>query len=200
MALKKFSLFTAAAALAATSFTGLGVASPAQAQWGGYYGGGYYGGGYYSPYRNRGHYRHRDRIDVGDVIGTVLVVGAVASVIGAISDNDDNRRDRRDRRYRDYDDRYDNRDYVPRREQRDYRSTRGSNSERDRASDACSWAAEGRAGDGARVRDIRSVRQDGQGWRVDGSIDYSGREEGFTCGYTNGQVDFVQLGQSLSMR
>lgn len=208
--MKRFSALAASAAVLVTSLGGLGVASPAAAQWGSYYGG--YGGGYYGGR----HYRHRDRIDIGDIIGTVLVVGAVATVInqvGKIGENDRRDRDRRydrryDRRDRDYDDRYEgrygdryeDRDYAPQRNRRDDRSARGVQATEDRAADACSWAAEGQAGDGARVERINGVRADGEGWRVDGTLRQAGRSDSFTCGYTNGRVDFVQFGDKLSVR
>lgn len=210
--MKNLSALSATAALVITSFAGLGAA-PASAQWGsGYYGGGYYGGGYGGGYYGR--HRHRDRVDIGDIIGTVLVVGAVATVInqvGKIGERDrdyDRRYDRRDRRSQDYDDRYDGRDggrygdrnYAPQRSYRDKRSDRGAQATEDRAADACSWAAEGQAGEGAQVERITGVRQDGQGWRVDGTLRQAGRNDSFTCGYTNGRVDFVQLGGTLSVR
>lgn len=207
--MKKFSAHSASAALIVTSFAGLGATS-ASAQWGygGYYGGGYYGGR---------HYRHRDRVDIGDIIGTVLVVGAVATVINQVGKiGEDDRRDRRydrrdrrddrrddrryDRRSGDYDDRYDDRDYAPQRDRRDSRPGRGVQASEDRAADACSWAAEGQAGEGARVDRINAVRADGNGWRVDGTLSQQGRSDSFTCGYTNGRVDFVQLGDKLSVR
>ena len=203
--MKTLSALGASAALIITSFAGLGATS-ASAQWrsgyGGYYGGGYYGGGHYGG-GHYGRHRYRDRgVDLGDIIGTVLVVGAVATVINQVGKiSEDDRRDRRyDRRQRDYDDRYENQDYVPQRNRQDSRSARGAQATEDRAADACSWAAEGQAGDGAQVERINAVRADGQGWRVDGTLRQAGRSDSFTCGYTNGRVDFVQLGDKLSVR
>jgi hypothetical protein len=54
----------------------------------------------------------------------------------------------------------------------------------------CSNAAER---DGARVNEIRSVTRDGDGWRVEGGLS-GGQDESFTCGATNGEVDFVTFG------
>lgn len=199
-AMKKFSAVAASAALVVTSFAGLGATS-AQAQWGRYYGSGHYGG-----YYGGRHYRHRNRVDVGDIIGTVLVVGSVAALINQV--NQIGERDRNNQRYRDYDersdkngydgdryegDRYDDRAYVPSRQDKSAPTSRQSVNDEGRAADACAWAAEGQAGRDAVVDRITAVRADGQGWRVDGSVKQSGRSDSFTCGYANGRVDFVQL-------
>ena len=58
------------------------------------------------------------------------------------------------------------------------------------AVEACSSAVER---DGARVDEIRSVTREGEGWRVEGDVS-GGRDDNFTCGATNGEVDFVQFG------
>ncbi len=58
------------------------------------------------------------------------------------------------------------------------------------AVEACSSAAER---DGARVEEIRNVTRDGEGWRVEGRLS-GGKDDDFTCGATNGEVDFVQFG------
>ena len=58
------------------------------------------------------------------------------------------------------------------------------------AVEACSNAAQQ---DGARVDEIRNVTRDGEGWRVEGRMS-GGKDDNFTCGATNGEVDFVQFG------
>lgn len=146
---------------------------------------GYRGYGY-----GRGYRRHRNRIDAGDVLAGVLIIGGIAAIASAASK--DKRSHDRDYRYdrRSDDRRYDNRRDDDRRSDR--RSDRGTGS-MDTAINVCSNAAERQAGDRARVSEIQSVARDGTGWRVEGGL--SGSEQRtFLCGTTDGRVDFVQLG------
>ncbi|QJB69195.1 hypothetical protein [Parasphingorhabdus halotolerans] len=144
----------------------------------------------YRGYRGYGHRRHRDRIDGGDVLAGILIIGGIAAIASAASKNKTDRRyEDRDTRDRDY--RSDNQRYDDRRS--DSRSAdRGAGSV-DQAINVCSNAAEQRAGSDARVSEIRSVTKDGNGWRVEGDLSNS-EERTFLCGSTEGRVDFVQLG------
>lgn len=180
--------------------------TPAEAR-GNRYGYGY--GGYGYGYG----YRHRNRVDAGDIIAGVLVLGTIAAIADSANRN---RRDRDDPRYdnrRDNDRRNDAPRYDDRRSDRNYdrqgdnrRLPAGSRDEEGRASDACGWAAEAQANNGAVLDRINSVTPDGSGWRVDGRLvasgygDSDGSGQSFTCGYRNGRVDFVQLDGALSVR
>tara|TARA_R110000772_G_scaffold57351_5_gene129934 strand:+ start:298 stop:933 length:636 start_codon:yes stop_codon:yes gene_type:complete len=142
---------------------------------------GYRGYGY-----GRGYRRHRNRVDAGDVLAGILIIGGIAAIASAASkDQRSNDRDyRSDRRNND---RYDDR-------RSDNRGDRGTGS-MDTAINICSNAAERQAGNNARVSEIESVARDGAGWRVEGGL--SGSEQRtFLCGTTDGRVDFVQLGSS----
>lgn len=125
----------------------------------------------YNGHRWRRYRNHRDRIDGGDVLAGILVIGGIAAIASAAEKNRDPRANRRDypRDDRRYDYRNDGRE-------RDYGAGYRSNGRgaMDRAVDAC--AAE--AARNGRVDEIFDVeRIDGE-WRVKG--DYrDGRE--FTC-------------------
>lgn len=129
----------------------------------------------------RHRWRHRrDRgIDGGDILAGVLIVGGIAAIASAASNKANERRYERDSRYR-----YDGYNYDNR-----YRSN-----ELNAAADQCAFAAEDRAGNGARVDRISTVARDGSGWRVEGSVSYDGGYDEFQCGVTNGQIDYIQLG------
>lgn len=154
-----------------------------------------WGGGWYGR-------RHRDRVDVGDVITGVVIIGVLASVLGSVDKS--SRRDRnRDRdRDRDYpQQRYpDNRDAYPDRD--DDRGYSGQGDE-DQAINDCAVATESRAGNSntiAQVRDVNDVQSISGGYRVSGVVDTrlnyrSGvtRSSGFTCDWQNGRVSNVRL-------
>jgi hypothetical protein len=57
----------------------------------------------------------------------------------------------------------------------------------------CSDAAEGMSHD--RVIGIDSVGREGDGWRVEGTVDTEHGNRGFACGTRFGRVDYVQLAQ-----
>ncbi|MGI9377050.1 MAG: hypothetical protein ACR2PC_13300 [Tsuneonella suprasediminis] len=138
------------------------------------------------------HYR-RDRIDAGDVIGGLLVVGAIAAVASAVTkssrDNDNRYRNRPypDTRYPDT--RYpDNRypEYRSRPDQPPYGDSAGLS----RAVDSCADAA-GRNG---RVDSIHSAERYGEGWRVEGNL-VTGAP--FTCMVgRDGRIDGIDFGRS----
>lgn len=140
------------------------------------------------------HRRHwdRDRVDAGDVIAGIVLIGAIAAIAGSGNKA-------KERRERDADFRTD----PPRRDD-DYRGAPepqaggqwvpGGNSLESRAVDACSWAAEGSLGDEARVGQIDGVNRDGDGWRVTGSVAApNAMPRDFACTYRNGRVADVTV-------
>jgi hypothetical protein len=138
--------------------------------------------------RSKRHWhRHHDRIDGGDILAGIVLIGAIAAIAGSGKKDREAERD-----YRDY--RYDQPD-----EGRDYRAAPdgaqggqwvpGSNSAEARAVDACSWAAEGELGENARVGAVDGVTRVGDGWRVTGSVaapEMMPRD--FACTYRNGRA------------
>ena len=121
--------------------------------------------------RWRGYRHHRDRIDGGDLLAGILVIGGIAAIASAASENKDRRRDRRE--YPQNDRPYDYRDEG---RDRDFGGRDPGNGRRamDRAIDACAAEA-ARTGQIDEIFDVEKI--DGE-WRVKG--DYrTGRE--FTC-------------------
>jgi hypothetical protein len=123
---------------------------------------------------HRRRWRHRDRVDAGDILTGIGILAGIAIIADAASDADKRERN---------DDRYENRD----------------NSRNDRpvyqdddlgtAVSSCTDAAERSVGNGARVNEIRSVTRDGDGWRVEGDL----QSDSFTCAATNGRVDYIRV-------
>ncbi|WP_271078240.1 hypothetical protein [Aurantiacibacter sp. MUD61] len=125
--------------------------------------------------------RHRNRVDAGDVIAGVLVLGTIAAVAG-VFDGDDDRRDRnREReRYRDRD--YDN---------RDYRGDRYESGGIERAADMCVEQVE-RGRD--RVSDVRDASRRSDGWHVSGTLEAGGN---WNCWIDNdGRIRNIDFGAS----
>lgn len=123
-------------------------------------------------------HRHHDRVDAGDVLTGIGILAGIAIIADAATKSSRNDRAPEPRSYPE-DDGY------------DYQSdqqARSGNNDVGSAVQACSSEAERRAN--AEVTGIDSVERDGEGWRVQGKLNGN---EGFTCGATNGQVDFVQL-------
>ena len=131
---------------------------------------------------HRKRWRHRDRVDAGDVLAGIGILAGIAIIAGAASEA--SKYDRNDR----YEPRYDDRDFDQ--PQTDSSPAYGDD-DLGSAVGLCTDAAERAAGDGERVREIRSVTRDGDGWRVEGEL----ANEGFTCATANGRVDYIRLDQ-----
>ncbi len=130
-------------------------------------------------------YRHRDRIDAGDVLAGVLIIGGIAAIANAASNSE---RDRRylDERYRDS--RYERQDYRAGRAPR--RSTGGRGI--DGAVDMCVAEIER----DVRIDSVDSVDRSGDGWRVTGTIFNGDR---FTCQIgADGRIDTVDYGDGFA--
>lgn len=140
-----------------------------------------------------GSYRHHhDRIDGGDVLAGILVIGGIAAIASAAGDSKNQRRDRRD--YPQDDRRYDYReDYRGDARDRDFRDGDPGNGRgaMDRAVDACAAEA-GRNGQVDEIFDVERI--DGE-WRVKG--DYrNGRE--FTCSIDGNGKAYVGVGDQAT--
>lgn len=119
-------------------------------------------------------HRHRDRVDAGDVIAGVLILGGIAAVVDAVKDSRDRRyrdgdwrdRDVRDEDWRDRE--WRDAEWPPRkREQRDYRTAE------DRpysAIDAAAATCTGEVEREARVNSVEAVERSGAGWEVRGTL------------------------------
>ena len=126
---------------------------------------------------NRRRYRHRDRVDGGDILAGMAILAGIAIVAEAASKDSQRGRDR-----------YPG-DNYPQDSRRDSNVSRGNDV--GTAVETCSVAAER---DNSRVDEIRSVTRDGNGWRVEGGLT-GGEVRNFTCGTTYGKVDFIQFGE-----
>jgi hypothetical protein len=125
-----------------------------------------------------GRYRGRDRLDVGDVLTGVLIIGGIAAIANAAGKN-------RDERYR-YPDTYPN-------ERQRYRQGdwRADGSGLDRAVDMCVDEIE-RGPD--RVGSVDNASRTGEGWAVSGVLETGA---GFSCRIdNNGRIRDVDLGGS----
>ncbi|MEZ5694951.1 MAG: hypothetical protein R3E18_00540 [Sphingomonadaceae bacterium] len=133
-------------------------------------------------YGRYGRYR-RNRVDAGDVLAGVLIIGGIAAIASAASNS------KRDRQYRDRD--YRDRPYDYRAPTSNPRSS--GNSGINSAVDMCLREIER----DVRVDGVDSVDRNASGWIVTGRL-YNG--DGFTCRINgNGQVEGVNYGgRSLS--
>ena len=123
-------------------------------------------GGHWGGWGKRYHHRHHDRIDTGDVLAGILILGGIAAVASAASKS---ARDGRER-----DDPHPDRREAPRYgEPRDRAETGPGTAAM--AVDAC--AGEVERADRA-IEAITSVEHEGEGWRVEGRVG-SGRP--FAC-------------------
>jgi hypothetical protein len=107
---------------------------------------------------------HRDRVDAGDVLTGILIIGGIAAIASAASNNKKRQRtDRRDDRYPD--DRnqrdYANDDRPEWQEQQGPETGGGINSAINRCMSEVSRGS-------SRVQDVDSVAREGDGWRVMG--------------------------------
>lgn len=123
-------------------------------------------GGSWGGWGKRYHHRHHDRIDTGDVLAGILILGGIAAVASAAS------KSARDGRERD-DPQPDRRD-APRYGEPRERAETGPGSI-GMAVDAC--AAEVERADRA-IEAITSVERDAEGWRVEGRV---GNNRPFAC-------------------
>lgn len=108
--------------------------------------------------------RHRDRVDAGDVLAGILIIGGIAAIASAASKSDrDRQRAEQDDRYREPDRRYD-RNYDDRGPDNrpEWRGGMGINT----AVGACTDEIER----DNRVDTVDSVSREDDGWRVDGRI------------------------------
>lgn len=130
-------------------------------------------------------WRYRDRIDAGDVLAGVLIIGGIAAIANAASKSE------RSERYRERDARYD-REYRPEyREDRDPRRSDGARGI-DRAVEICVAEIER----DVRIDSVDSVDRDGEGWRVAGTIFNGDR---FTCEIgADGRIERVDYGGSFA--
>jgi hypothetical protein len=129
--------------------------------------------------------RHHERISGDDILTGIGILTGIAILADIVSKSD-----KRNQRERQPEPRYE-----PRNEPVPYPPIASSDAGDDIgvAVSTCSQAAERSAGEGNRVQEIRSAVREGNAWRVDDIL--SGKStNSFSCGVTNGRIDFVKLG------
>jgi hypothetical protein len=165
--LRKFVLVVAASALVMTS------AAPAMAR-------------DYDDYDYGRHHGDHDKIDGGDVLTGIGILAGIA-ILATVVSSSSSKKHRSDTRYPDqYPRSYGGRPG-------DSRSYQGNSDDVGTAVNACSAAAEQRAGGNVGVDEIRSVTREGAAWLVEGILGNRG-DTTFRCSTTYGQVDYVRLG------
>ena len=160
----KSRLTTALACAAAFSMT----ASPALAQgWGGGWGGGGWG-------------HHRDRVDAGDVIAGILIIGGIAAIASAASSH---KRDRRNE---------DRRPDYPRDRVGGYGNDNDQQWAQNGSVDSAVARCTSEVSHGSnRSVSVDSINRDGDGWRVQGR---TGEGAEFSCTVDgNGRVRNAQV-------
>lgn len=177
--MRRFTSFTAAAAVVITSVGLSAVPAEARGRHGGW-----------------GH-RDRDNISAGEVVGGLLILGTIFAIADAASKD---KQQRREQQYEppNQDDSYRE---VPRYEPENGADAAppagayGSGEAEARAADACSWAVEGELGGDARVDRVDSPQPSNGGWYVTGIASRLGGEtQSFGCRYSNGRVTDVSFG------
>ena len=120
--------------------------------------------------RDRSWGRHHDRVDAGDVLTGILILGGIAAIAGAAGDSNKRQRERereqREQEQRDYrsDDRQDSRDYAGSDDRRPvWNEGTGINS----AIQRCTSEIER---GNSRIADVEAVNKQGDGWRVEGRM------------------------------
>jgi hypothetical protein len=129
----------------------------------------YWGGGYYG-----GYHRHGG----GDAFGNFLLGAIVAGGAVAIASNAGKNSGSRAIPSRGIDD------------------VRGAGEDARAVASICSDAAESMAH--GKVLGVDSVGRDGDGWRVEGTVEADRGDRYFSCGAREGRVDFLKLGDFAS--
>ena len=121
-----------------------------------------------------GHHRHRDRVDAGDVLAGILIIGGIAAVASAASKANKNKQRERDYRYPD--------DNYPQQRERDggnyadddrpvWNESGGINEAIDRCREEVSRGS-------TKIDEVDAVNREGDGWRVQGRTSGGGN---FSC-------------------
>lgn len=145
--------------------------------------------------RDRSWGRHHDRVDAGDILTGILIIGGIAAIAGAAGDSNKRQREReqreqeqREQNQGDWrsDDRQESRGYAGSDDRRpEWNEGTGINS----AIQRCTSEIER---GNARVADVEAVNKQGDGWRVEGRM--AGGQT-FTCAVDrDGQIRSATVG------
>ena len=112
---------------------------------------------------------HRDRVDAGDVLTGILIIGGIAAIASAASSNNKKKRDRYERRDESYPDQRDQRDYSREDDRPEWQGQQRGEAGGD-INGAINRCMSEVARGSSRVQDVDSVAREGDGWRVMGSM------------------------------
>ena len=112
---------------------------------------------------------HRDRVDAGDVLTGILIIGGIAAIASAASSNNKKKRDRYEQREESYPDNRDQREYSRDDDRPEWQDQQGPESGGGINSAINRCMSEVSRGS-SRVQDVDSVAREGDGWRVMGSM------------------------------
>lgn len=112
---------------------------------------------------------HRDRVDAGDVLTGILIIGGIAAIASAASSNNKKKRDRYERRDESYPDQRDQRDYSREDDRPEWQGQQRGEAGGD-INGAINRCMNEVSRGSSRVRDVDSVAREGDGWRVMGSM------------------------------
>gem|GEM_PF-1798677 len=131
-------------------------------------------------FRRRRFRRHRRRgIDGGDILAGILIIGGIAAIADAVDNDNDKKRT------------------YPRRQRQNPRNSRSSDI--NSAADQCSFAAEERYGNGARVEQISRIERADNGFRVEGTIQVQNELDSFSCGVIGGDIQYLEFGRGAEL-
>lgn len=138
---------------------------------------------------NHRYYRYRrNRVDGGDILAGVLILGGIAAIASAAKKSSDDRYRDRDYRNRDYRSRY------PDQRRGDWGYQNDDARGIDRAIDTCVDEVERNA----RIQSVDTVNRNARGWEVTGTI-YNG--DGWTCSIgQDGRIDAIDYGRGREDR
>lgn len=130
-------------------------------------------------YRRNRRFHRRRGVGLGGLLAGALIIGGIVAVADAANDN---------RNTRTYPRRNPNVRQVP--QQRNTRTTSDINA----AADQCAFAAEERYGDGAQVNNINRIERADNGFNIEGTIQFQGQLDSFSCGVIGGEIQYLEFG------
>lgn len=137
-----------------------------------------------------GRHRHRDRINAGDVLAGVLIIGGIAAIASAAS------KSARDREYRNRDYNYPETRYPDRTDRNRYRAGADRNAYGGGMGNAVDMCLEEVERGSERVDSVDSAARSGDGWHVSGRLTDGA---GFSCRIDNaGRLRSLDFGGSPS--
>lgn len=112
---------------------------------------------------------HRDRVDAGDVLTGILIIGGIAAIASAASSKN-KKSQRYERREESYPDNRDQRDYSRDDDRPEWQDQQGREAAGGDINSAINRCMSEVSRGSSRVQDVDSVAREGEGWRVMGRM------------------------------